>query len=458
MYYTTFDNNNKINLNSINDIYNIKNPENVKELNLSSCNLTHLDKDLFKNLTQLQKLELGQNKLTYLDKDTFKYNAQLQKLWLIYNKLKHLDKDTFKYNTQLQELNLSNNKLSELDKNIFIYNTQLQKLILFENQLTYLDKDLFKYNTQLLKLDLYTNNLTHLDKDIFTNLTLLQYLCLSGNKLSHLDKDIFKYNTQLQELNLLNNSLIHLDKDIFKYNTLLQILNLYTNNLTQLPSSITRCRNLEYIHYHDNPINYIPPHIQRFLNRLKQQSNHLQVYNDGQNVHNHNIQECIKTSMENILEYPKQYNEDELLQDLINSNMSSRSKQLLLEYCQDKSIHTVLNINFQEALFHILKYINLALPNHKEEILKILETEILDSECKCFTGRISRLINCLNGFSPLVKVEIPENMGISNIIIMIKNKYEGDNLDELKSIVEKELLERGYEQEKINEYLEYIEI
>jgi hypothetical protein len=64
------------------------------------------------------------------------------------------------------------------------------------------------------------------------------------------------------------------------------------------------------IYYSNNEINYIPPNIQRFLNNLTQQSNNLQIYNDTQNVHNHHIQECIKTSLENILNYPKTINKD----------------------------------------------------------------------------------------------------------------------------------------------------
>jgi hypothetical protein len=138
--------------------------------------------------------------------------------------------------------------------------------------------------------------------------------------------------------------------------------------------------------------------------------------------------------------------------------MNDRSLRLLLEYTQDDSVHSVLNITFEEALLHVLEYINLELKDNRNDILNILETEILDSECKCFTGRISRLINCLNGYTQLVKVEIPDNMAISNIIIMVKNSYKGDNVDELKGLVKTELLERGYVLDTITEYIEYVDI
>jgi Leucine-rich repeat (LRR) protein len=479
MFYTTFDNDSKIYFNK-GDIPNLP-YENIKELYLENCkldnydfikkciklqildlsnnNLTNIDKDLFKYNTQLQYLYLNNNKLTNLNKDLFKYNTQLQYLDLSYNKLTNLDKDLFKYNTQLQYLYLNNNKLTNLDKDLFKYNTQLQNLYLNNNKLTNLDKDLFKYNTLLQTLWLFNNKLTNLDKDIFSGLTQLQALDLAdNNNLTNLDKDLFKYNTLLQNLTLSNNNLTNLDKDLFKYNTQLQNLFLYNNKLNLLPISIINLNRLKNLDYQNNEIEYIPPNLQRFLNRLNQIDNNLQVYNDSQNVHNHSIQEGIKTSLENILNIPKNINKYKLTQELLESKMNERSKRLLLEYCQDTSIHTVLKINFEEALLHILEFINLECSEHKEEIYCIIDTEIQDAECKCFTGRISRLINCLNGFTPLVEIKIPDNMAISNIIVMLKQNYSGDNEEELKDEVKKELLGRGYNEGVINTYIEYVEL
>jgi Leucine-rich repeat (LRR) protein len=401
----------KYELKSLQDIYEIKNPENVRYLFLSYYKLTSLDSNIFKNLVNVQYLDLSCSKLTSLDSNIFKNLTQLTKLSLNNNNLTNLDDTIFKYNTHLEQLTLSQNNFKKLHKNIFKYNTQLH------------------------------------------------ILGITNNKLTNLDKDIFKYNTQLEYLYLYNNKITTLDNDIFKYNTELKTLHLSDNNLITISSSIMLCRNLKNIYYDNNEIEYTPPHIQNFLNRIKQQSHKLQVYNDSQNVHNHQIQECIKTSLENILNIPKTINKEQLLDDIINNKyMNETSIQLLLEYCNDNSIHSILNINFEEALLHVLEYINLECTEHKIEIYKILADEIVESECKCFTGRISRLINCLNGFTPLVEVKIPENMELSNIIVMIKNNYNGDNVDELKEITRKELLERGYDNELITEYVEFVEL
>ena len=40
--------------------------------------------------------------------------------------------------------------------------------------------------------------------------------------------------------------------------------------------------------------------------------------------------------------------------------------------------------------------------------------------CKCFTGRLSRLINVLNGFYDDIIINIGTNEQIGNIIILIR--------------------------------------
>ena len=82
-----------------------------------------------------------------------------------------------------------------------------------------------------------------------------------------------------------------------------------------------------------------------------------------------------------------------------------------------------------------------------------------DSLCKCFTGRISRLVNCLNGFNDNIKINISDNEQIGNIIILIKNKLIENNeynLETHKKLVIKNLLEKKYDMEIINEWLDYL--
>jgi hypothetical protein len=63
------------------------------------------------------------------------------------------------------------------------------------------------------------------------------------------------------------------------------------------------------------------------------------------------------------------------------------------------------------------------------------------AECKYFTGRISRLVNVLNGYYDDIKIEITENEQIGTIIgIMVQNysdNSENYDAEKLKDIVKK---------------------
>jgi hypothetical protein len=78
-----------------------------------------------------------------------------------------------------------------------------------------------------------------------------------------------------------------------------------------------------------------------------------------------------------------------------------------------------------------------------------------DGLCKCFTGRLSRLVNSLSGYSDKVSINISSAEEIGNIISIMKDKY-GDDTDKLRMNVEKELIQRGYEKEVIDEWISYI--
>ena len=81
-----------------------------------------------------------------------------------------------------------------------------------------------------------------------------------------------------------------------------------------------------------------------------------------------------------------------------------------------------------------------------------------DSVCKCFTGRISRLINILNGFDDNIVMHISDNEQIGNIIILTKEQlgiyYD---VEQHIQLVKNELQSRGYTDDVINEWISHIE-
>jgi Leucine-rich repeat (LRR) protein len=271
-------------------------------------------------------------------------------------------------------------------------------------------------------LDCYNNGLTSLNG--IENLTQLQYLYCGNNELTSLNR--IENLTQLKELSCSQNRLTSLNG---------------IENLTQLREVL----------FGENEITHIPPNIQRILNGQKSGQD---IYRDSQNVHNHSIQESIKQSINNILQIePIIKNVNELI--LNDPILTPQTKQVLVEYSNCTDVHTVLNITFGELLIYVFNRIEIN--EHKDEIKKILNTEMADSICKCFTGRISRLINCLNGFDSLVDIKIADNEQISQIIIAVKNRLANYSVSEHQLMAEKELLEMGYSKDIIDIWIQNIE-
>jgi hypothetical protein len=257
--------------------------------------------------------------------------------------------------------------------------------------------------------------------------------------------------TNLIELNCGNNQL----SSLVGIENLTNLIYLYccVNQLTSL-MDIANLTNLRVLYYGNNPIDHIPPNLLRRLNKIKNGQN---IYADNQNIHNHNIQESIRESIQNILKFkPTIENINNLI---LNDNiLTQNTKEILMEYSEDTSVHTVLNITFGELLLYVFNRIQIN--EHKDEIKRILNVEMHESVCKCFTGRISRLINCLNGFDELVNIKIAENEQISQIINVVQNKLikEGNYSIELhKEQVKNSLIELDYDNDIINEWVNFIE-
>jgi hypothetical protein len=226
-------------------------------------------------------------------------------------------------------------------------------------------------------------------------------------------------------------------------------------------------RNLKKIYYSGNEIE-LSPQIARFINRIHTGSvTKFNVYGDKQNVHNSSIQCSVRDSINRLTtrqDLPK-FDAD-ILNTMIMSDdtLTKHVKCLLIEYCHDDSVHSLLLLTFAEVLWYVLNTISHDFKDSLEtqaEIKRVLNQEMQDAECKCFTGRMNRVVNCLNGFNPLVDIRISDGEQIGNVIVMLKDKAldaEGNySVSMHKQLVEHELEERGYDSETVAQWLEYIE-
>ena len=141
---------------------------------------------------------------------------------------------------------------------------------------------------------------------------------------------------------------------------------------------------------------------------------------------------------------------------LLDEILDNYTKESLIEYSKDANIHTELGISFDELLKYTISRIHEN--EHRDEIKKVLNNEMRDASCMCFTGRISRLVNSLNGFDPEIVINISDSEQISQIVILIKEqlgtKY---TIEKHKELVKKELLERGFSSDKIDIWIDNIE-
>jgi Leucine-rich repeat (LRR) protein len=357
---------------------------------------------------------------------------------------------------KLSYLDVSYNELTELPETISNL-TNLTNLNVKFNNLQKLPETIGNLKN-LTHLNLIINKLTKLP-DSIGNLTNLTHINLGHNKLIKLPDSIGNL-TNLTWLYLTDNNLTELPTSICNLTNLTH-LNLSYNKLTDLPLSIINLRRLNEFYYDVNEFDIFPPQIQRFINFIEHKNNitNLQVYNDGQNVHNQTIQLSLKHSLEKLTTQKFHINKDIISQEIANDDVLTReTKELVKSYCNNTEIHSLLLLSFQDVLEYVWETIKLFDKDNQKEIKRIMNQEMNDSVGMCFTGRVSRLINCLNGFSDLVSIEISDNEQINNIILLTKQRLVDDYTpNKHKELVENELRERGYSAELITEWLGFIE-
>jgi hypothetical protein len=376
---------------------------------------------------------------------------KLKKLYCNNNNITHLNEYPF-----LVELNCNKNSISQINDYPL-----LDSLICSRNKIVSIGKC-----PLLTVLDCRFNNITNLN---ISEYPLLCNLQCQVNKITQIQDH---YN--LIHLNCMYNEIITLG-DLPRLNVLLASNNLINeindyqniisidisnNHIRRLPN-IMHWNNLMTFNYNGNEIDYIPPNIIRKLTLLteRRRQAQLNIYNDSQNVHNHTIQESISQSIQNIISDKPDISFEVMISEILGTHILTNDvKNMLIDFSNSTDIHMAIGITFKELLLSVWSVIRKHI--HKDNILEVLNIEMNDSICKCFTGRISRLINSLNGFDERVNITIPDNIQIGNLIVIIGQKLENNGdytVEKHKQMVYQELVERGFTDDIINIWIEHIE-
>jgi len=202
----------------------------------------------------------------------------------------------------------------------------------------------------------------------------------------------------------------------------------------------------------NNPLD-LDPIMLRWISNVRGEKRDYSIFKDRENVHDSHIISTAKKSVDNLINL--EIYDCGVIQKIINDpDLSPECIQKLIEYAAQKCVHSALSVTFLDVLSMIYPLI-LQLPD-PFEAKKILANEMEAAECKCFTGKIIRLINVLNGLHPAVCVQISDSSDLSNIFLHLKDKYGDLPNDELKDLIIRELLERGHSMEKISEWTDYL--
>ena len=88
-------------------------------IDLSNNQITKINSNAFKKLSNLKELSLRNNEITDIYSKAFESLSSLKMLFLFGNKLNRLETKTFKGLSQLEILELNRNQISEIDLKFF---------------------------------------------------------------------------------------------------------------------------------------------------------------------------------------------------------------------------------------------------------------------------------------------------------------------------------------------------
>ena len=374
------------------------------------CSYNQLQKIDLTRMPNLQELYCSYNQLQKLDLTQL---PNLQELYCSVNQLKKLDITQL---PNLKELKCNFNRLKKLD---FTYLSELQELYCVDNQLTQLN---LTYVPNLQELYCYKNQLKHLD---LTHVPNLQRLNIANNQLRQLD---LTYVPNLQRLNVANNQLRQLDLTHLNY---LETLDVTNNQLTILQISDQVLRQLQNINYANNEINLTREQM-NILNMNVMANKITTIVDNRQNVHDAQIAKGVIDAYTNLKKYSpivdvlSKINEDNRIPDEV--------KFLINKYSNIRDRHSVLNLNYLEALA-------LVYPHHTEGSISTFNEEVLSSVEHgldvCLTGKLTRLTNSLNGFITDVDISISLLQWINIQAGKIQDDKEIPNADKLQAFLDK---------------------
>lgn len=392
---------NNVIISSLPNLVNISIVKNVimdlKISNLPSCsnficysnNITHVDID---DISNIELIYINNNSVSSLK------ITKCPLLHGIYCSDNNLVSISLENTDNVANFECSNNKLQDI--NLYCL-PQLRKLKCNDNQLSFIDTS--------------------------PTLLLEQFNC-KNNYLMFLDLSL---NIHLKHINC---SFNNIEGIIFDQLTFLEYLNMENNRIAYFSETIIDCEQLKTIEYNNNPLHLsIPQTI--FINHVQNKNSIKGITADNENVHDSTIIQTTNKSLYFIMDN-KDYVSDNSSLEILDTcdSISDSIKNTTKTYCDSDEKYGDRDLTFKDIFNKIFPIVV------KLQAYKSFEDEMADSENLCFVGRISRLVNCLNGYIKEVNINISWEQDLNNIASHISQMDLDSSLKKnlfLKSVLEK---------------------
>ncbi|XP_067316014.1 leucine-rich repeat-containing protein 15 [Pseudorasbora parva] len=208
------------------------NLQKLKKLYLSNNRLSLLPNAIFFNLPILTHISLFENQLSRLMPGTFGPMA-LRELWLYDNMLTHIEENVFSNLTEIRLLVLSRNRIQHISPGAFNGLMELEEISLHTNRLFSIEAGIFKGLPKLANISIENNQIHHIPVKLLDGVSHLNLLELQNNSLPNLPKDFLNSLSKVDNIILYQNPW-RCDQDIIPFLDWLRQYSEKVKNLTSV--------------------------------------------------------------------------------------------------------------------------------------------------------------------------------------------------------------------------------
>lgn len=269
----------------------------------------------------------------------------------------------------------------------------------------------------------------------------LYFLNLSRNNI----QEIPCFPASLRKIILTNN----LIKKIPEVPVELKYLEISHNPMRQLPSNILLCHELSNINFYNTELELTTLEMRFIENvrlrnqRLRGQDTRENAYGDQQIVHNSSIQKSLLVSCNNLFRdtFPAvafTTTGNEMIDNILKSDFRNLDR------------HSVLEKTFKDIFDKVWNRIQAVEDEEKKgELVQRLIEEVGEGAGKCFTGKVTRIVNALVGFFSDIQLQVSD---AEQIVAKIQASIKRNGGLKRREI-EAELEEISVEPKRIKEWI-----